>query len=91
MFEVVFTGTFKKDYKRCIKHRLGISALDELIKQLEKTGTVPRTNKPHLLSGNLSGYWECHVKPDWLLIWLKDETNKVITLVGTGTHFDLFR
>ncbi|HEY5510370.1 MAG TPA: type II toxin-antitoxin system YafQ family toxin [Prolixibacteraceae bacterium] len=46
--------------------------------------------KAHLLSGNYNGYWECHIKPDWLLIWRQDDKTKVIELVRTGTHSDLF-
>ncbi|WP_317132770.1 type II toxin-antitoxin system YafQ family toxin [Pedobacter sp. BS3] len=42
------------------------------------------------MSGNWDGYWECHIKPDWLLIWKQDETIKLITLTRTGTHSDLF-
>ena len=64
--------------------------LDKVLTALAETGTVPPNHKPHVLSGKLKGYWECHIKPDWLLIWIKNEDQKTITLIGTGTHSDLF-
>jgi mRNA interferase YafQ len=91
MYEVIATNQFLKDYKRCIKRAYDIVLLDELIIMLSETGTVPLKHKPHQLSGNLIGYTECHVKPDWLLIWLKNDIEKTIYLISTGTHSDLFK
>jgi mRNA interferase YafQ len=51
---------------------------------------LPAMYKPHVLSGDYSKHWECHIKPDWLLIWKQDEENKEIYLIRTGTHSDLF-
>ena len=90
MYELIFTNQFKKDYKQCIKRKLDILLLDNLFTYLADTGTVPVKHKPHLLSGNMQGKWECHIKPDWLLIWIKEETQKTITLIGTGSHSYLF-
>lgn len=90
MYEVCFTKQFQKHYKLCIKRKYDILILDELLINLAETGAVPLKHKPHVLSGNLQGYWECHIKSDWLLIWLKNEDQKTITLIGTGTHSDLF-
>jgi mRNA interferase YafQ len=90
MYELIFTNQYKKDYKQCIKRKLDILLLDKLFTSLANTGTVPAKHRPHILSGNMRGCWECHVKPDWLLIWIKDESQKTITLIGTGTHSDLF-
>lgn len=91
MYEIVATNQFSKDYKRCIRRAYSIDLVDELILLLSETGTVPQKHKPHPLTGNLSGYFECHIKPDWLLIWTKNTEDKVITLIATGTHSDLFR
>jgi mRNA interferase YafQ len=91
MYEIIFTNQFKKDYKLCEKRGLKIELLDNLLIELATTGTLPKKNKAHLLSGNLSNHWECHIKADWLLIWLQDDVKKSITLVATGTHSDLFR
>jgi len=90
MYEIVATNQFSKYYKQCIKRKYNILLLDKIIVELAETGTVPPNHKPHILSGKLQGYWECHIKPDWLLIWIKDENQQTITLIGTGTHSDLF-
>ena len=91
MFEIRTTTQFLKDRKLCKRRGLDIGLLDSLIFSLFNTGTVPQVHKPHILTGKLTGKWECHIKPDWLLIWTKDGINKTITLYGTGSHSDLFR
>jgi len=65
--------------------------MGKVIELLEISGKLPQNFKPHLLSGNFSGYWECHIKPDWLLIWRQNDKSRVIELVRTGTHADLFK
>ena len=67
-----------------------MSLLNELFLTLEKNGTVPPKNKPHKLTGNYKGFWECHIQPDWLLIWFQNDKEKIIELTRTGTHSDLF-
>ena len=89
MYNVVATNQFSKDYKRCIKR--DIILLDDLIIMLSEIGTVPLKHKPHQLSENLNEYTECYIKPDWLLIWLKNDIEKTIYLISTGTHSDLFK
>lgn len=90
MFRIITTNSFEKDAVKCEKRGLKLDMLQEVINYLEKDGTVPARHRPHILSGNMQGYWECHIKADWLLIWIKDESQKMITLIGTGTHSDLF-
>jgi mRNA interferase YafQ len=90
MYEIIATTQFKKYYKQCIKRNYDISILDNLIISLSATGSVPSKHKPHILSGDHKGYWECHIKPDWLLVWLKNDKLKTIHLIATGTHSDLF-
>ena len=90
MYEVEYTNSFKKDYKRALKRGCNESFLFEIIGQLIETGQVDLKHKPHKLSGKYSGYWECHIQPDWLLIWDTDEDEKLISLLYTGTHSDLF-
>ena len=90
MYEVISTHRFSKDYKQCKKRQYDILLLNNIIRALAETGAVPAKHRPHILSGKLEGYWECHIKSDWLLIWLKNEDQKTITLIGTGTHSDLF-
>ncbi len=90
MFTVVATNKFKKDFKLCIKRGLNMDLIEEIILQLEKNGSLPSHYKPHLLKGNFKGFWECHIQPDWLLIWHQNDEIKLISLTRTGTHSDLF-
>lgn len=90
MYTVVATNKFKKDFKLCIKRGLNIDLIEDIIFQLEKTGALPLNYKPHLLKGNFKGFWECHIQPDWLLIWQQDDEIKLVSLTRTGTHSDLF-
>ncbi len=90
MFRLITTNTFEKDVLKCAKRGLSLDLLQKVIKLLENNGTLPLNYKSHILSGKYDGYWECHVKPDWLLIWIKNDIQKTITLIGTGTHSDLF-
>jgi mRNA interferase YafQ len=90
MYAVSFSNQFKKDYKRCIKRSYDISLLEKVLKLLRETGTLPNKYKPHLLSGNYANFWECHIKGDWLMIWLQNNDTKEIFLERLGTHSDLF-
>lgn len=90
MYELEQTGQFKKDVKLAKKRGLEMQLLDEVVTKLVKNGTLPQKNKPHKLTGNYKGLWECHIQPDWLLVWQQDEVIKLITLTRTGSHSDLF-
>jgi len=90
MYRIIVTNSYDKDIVKCAKRGLDLDMLKEVVKYLRDDGTVPRNHRPHILSGNMQGYWECHVKSDWLSIWLKNEDQKTIILIGTGTHSDLF-
>ena len=91
MYLLAYTGAFKKDVKRIKRRGLATKLLAKLLFYLEEDGNVPLQNKPHKLSGEYSDCWECHIKPDWLLIWRKFDTEKIIELVRTGSHSDLFK
>lgn len=91
MYSIKTTNRFKKDFKLCEKRNYDFSFFDEVFDELMELGKLTQKNKPHILSANYSNHWECHIKPDWLLIWLQDEDEKTITLVRTGTHSDLFK
>ncbi len=90
MYRLTTARQFERDYKLCKKRGWKMSLLNELFLELEKTSTVPAKNKPHKLTGNYKNFWECHIQPDWLLIWLKNDAAGVIELARTGTHSDLF-
>jgi len=91
MYSIQATNQFKKDFKLCSKRGLNIDLLTEIVISLEKSGKVLQKHRPHLLIGNYKGLWECHIKPDWLLIWELEEDVKTITLHRTGSHSDLFK
>ena len=90
MFNIIFQNKFKKDYKLAIKRGLNINQLERVLFLLRENGKLPSKYKPHILKGNFENYWECHIQPDWLLIWKLDSKNNIITLTRTGTHSDLF-
>jgi mRNA interferase YafQ len=79
---------FKKDLDQSIKRNKDISKLKNIISNLCQGLVLPAKNRNHKLRGNYEGYWECHVEPDWLLIYKKTETELI--LVRLGTHADLF-
>ncbi|MCF0191868.1 MAG: type II toxin-antitoxin system YafQ family toxin [Prevotella sp.] len=81
---------FDKAFKKCIKRGLDINAFREVIAILADTGTLPSRYRPHKLSGNYAGCWECHIKSDWLLIWEQNDLQLTLLLIDTGTHSDLF-
>lgn len=88
MFTLTTTGQFEKDVKRCKKRGYKVHLLLKVFQELELNGNVPVKYKPHKLVGNYIGFWECHIQPDWLLIWYV--SGNEIVLTRTGTHSDLF-
>ena len=91
MYQVKFTTTFKKSYKLMKKRGLDISLLDNVIDLLRQGKQLDEKYKDHALSGNFVGFRECHIKPDWLLVYLLENDILTLTLVDTGTHSDIFR
>ena len=87
---IVWTTKFKKDYKLAIKRHMNIDLLDDIIRMLSRGETLPKKNKDHELTGNWAGHRECHIQPDWLLIYRIENDILVLTLTRTGTHSDLF-
>ena len=89
-YELELTHQYLKDLKLARKRGLDESKLNEVIIQLISDEILPPKNKDYSLTGNYKGFRECHIQPDWLLIYSRDVTIKIITLVRTGTHSDLF-
>ena len=81
---------FEKDLKRCEKRGYDMWLIKEVITLLAETGSLPATYRPHKLSGDYAGCWECHIKPDWLLLWEQYDNELVLLLTSTGSHSDLF-
>jgi mRNA interferase YafQ len=93
MFEIVTSTKFLKDLK-LLKKRSAIDfkLLQELVDTLAENGHkgLDKKHKPHKPGGNYKGYWECHVKPDLLLIWDENDQINLLELLRTGKHSDLF-
>ena len=88
--KVVWTTKFKRDYKRAMKRGLDINRLDQVIRTLAAGEELAISHRDHALGGDWRGHRECHVQPDWLLIYYVDGERLVLTLTRTGIHADLF-
>ena len=88
--DIIWTSKFKKDYKTILKRNLDINLLDDVIRILAQGDELPPQYNDHSLSGNWKGFRECHIAPDWLLIYSIEDNNLVLVLSRTGTHSDLF-
>lgn len=84
------TTKFQKDLKRIQKRGYNISLLTDIIKRLANGEQLPQKNLDHNLSGDYSGCRECHITPDWLLIYEIDNGELILYLTRTGSHSDLF-
>lgn len=89
-YKLELTRQYLKDLKLARKRGLDEDNLNEIILKLMKGEVLPPKNRDHFLTGNYKGFRECHISPDWLLIYSRDVTVKIVTLVRTGTHSDLF-
>lgn len=87
---VKFTTQFRKDYKLAMKRGLRIALLEEVVERLAMGEPLPEKNRDHALTGDWVGHRECHIQPDWLLIYRIEDDVLVLTLARTGTHSDLF-
>jgi len=90
MYSLSYTRQFNKDIKLAAKRGYNITLLETVISKLVNAGKLDAIYLPHKLKGNYSDCLECHIKPDWLLIWKQDNKAKEIILIRTGTHADLF-
>lgn len=88
--KIVWTSRFKKDYKLAVRRGLDISLLDDAIRRLAFSGTLPESYLDHPLQGDFKGFRECHIAPDWLFIYAIEGDKLYLTLSRTGTHADLF-
>ena len=88
--KIEWTTRFKKDYRLAKKRGLKISKLNDVIDIIRKGETLSEKYQDHSLSGEYEGFRECHIQPDWLLIYTIVESKLILTLFRTGTHSDLF-
>ena len=88
MKRINITNRFKKDLARCAKRGYGKEKFEEILDLLERDLPLPAKCRPHVLVGDWAGHVECHIGPDWLLIYKNGDEE--INLVATGTHSDIF-
>ncbi len=89
-YSIHYSSRFKKSYKLCKRRGLNISNFEEVVRLLAETGSLPEKYRPHILSGKFAGIWECHIEPDWLLLWEQNDRELILLLLDTGTHSDIF-
>lgn len=90
MLMIRYHTSFKKDYKKIVKRGYDTKLMEDIIKKLARGEQLPDKNKDHQLSGEYIGCRECHITPDWLLIYEIDKGELILYLTRTGTHSDLF-
>lgn len=89
-YRIELTRQYLKDLKLARKRGLDERLLNEVIRILSEDGVLPAKNRGHALVGNFVGLRECHISPDWLLLYSKDKTLCILTLIRNGSHSDLF-
>jgi mRNA interferase YafQ len=90
MLKVQYTNQYLKDLELMKRRNLPKSELDEVVRLLSNEEPLLPKHKDHSLKGNFAGYRECHLRPDWLLMYKIDKQILTLVLVRTGTHSDLF-
>ena len=89
MLNIKITGQFDRDLKKIKKRGANLNELWNIVSILARHNHIPPRHRTHRLSGKWKHAWECHIRPDWLLIWHEDD-NGLLVLARTGTHSDLF-
>ena len=90
MLDIQYEKSFKKDYKRMLKRGCNPQNLQDVLSFLVNQQPLPEKYRDHNLSGNYAGYRECHIEPDWHLIYKIFNDKLVLVLTRTGSHSDLF-
>jgi len=89
-YEIKTSRKFVKDVKLAVRRGLDIEKLLAIVALLSQDEPLPENCRDHILKGNYRGYHECHIEPDWLLIYDKRDVVRIISLERTGIHSDLF-
>ena len=90
MLNVVLSNHFNKDLKMISKRGCNLDLLEDVVDKLARMEPLPDKNRDHNLTGDFIGFRECHIQPDWLLVYRVDEEDLILFLSRTGTHSDLF-
>lgn len=88
-YRIYPTKGYRKDYKRIVKSGFDIEKLEKVIDMLASGNPLPEQHRDHPLKGSIKGARECHIGPDWLLMYTKDNNALVLLLLRTGTHRDV--
>lgn len=91
MLDVYFSGKFRRDYKRIQKQGKDVNLLLSVVDTLATEKPLERKYRDHAMSGDFIGHRECHIEPDWLLIYKVEQDALLLTLTRTGSHSELFR
>lgn len=90
MYDVRMTSRYSKSYKKMRKRGMNMALLDDVVDLLRHGEKLPPKYKDHALKGKYLGFRECHILPDWLLVYAIDDNILVLALSNTGTHADIF-
>jgi len=90
MLRIRYSSRFKKDFKAIVKRGYDVKLLEEILNLLVQEKTLPQKYIDHPLTGDYAGHRECHITPDWLLIYKVEKDILILSLTRTGTHSDLF-
>ncbi|MBT9175844.1 MAG: mRNA interferase YafQ [Firmicutes bacterium] len=90
MLKVRYSSRFKKDFRNVIRRGYDARHFEEIVSLLIAERPLPVKNRDHALTGNYNGHRECHITPDWLLIYKVERDILTLTLTRTGSHSDLF-
>ena len=90
MLEIVLSNRFKKALKMAKKRGYNLDLLNDIVEKLARQEPLPKKNRDHSLTGDFSGFRECHIQTDWLLVYRVNDEELILFLTRTGTHSDLF-
>ena len=90
MLTIKYETTFKKDFKRIVRRGYDVRLLEEVIDILANEKPLPEKYRDHRLTGDFADCRECHITPDWLLVYQTDSRELVLYMIRTGSHSDLF-
>lgn len=89
-YVILQTTRYKKELKKALKRGHDINLIKAVVSKLANGEPLEAKHKDHLLSGSFAGFRECHITPDWLLVYLIENDIMTLTLTRTGSHSDLF-
>ena len=89
-YKLRITGECKQNLKRCKRRGLPMDELWTVVGKLLNGETLEEKYRAHIMTGDRKGQWECHMQPNWLLVWEQHDKELILVMLNTGTHADLF-